>query len=242
MLTENQLIAKIRKLSHIKPRKDWVVLQKNQILGQELTSGEETSIIDVIRGLFSHRLILKPVMAGFLLVFVLFGLLGFAKNSLPGDPLYIIRKVAHLGQAILTPEAEKPAYQLKLANERLEDLAKAPAKNLAPTINEFQANISQAAKELSRIDATTSSPTIIKKIVQEAKKIKENKQKAESLGVVIDGTEELDSALEKLAENLIGDLKERTLTEEKQGILVKMKELFGEGKYSDVLELYLINQ
>jgi PHD/YefM family antitoxin component YafN of YafNO toxin-antitoxin module len=126
---------------------------------------------------------------------MIFGLLGFAKSSLPGDPLYIIRKVAHLGQAILTPEAEKSAYQLELANERLEDLANAPAKNLAPTINEFQANISQAAKELSKVDATTSSPTIIKKIVQEAKKIKENKQKAESLGVVIDGTEKLDSAL-----------------------------------------------
>jgi len=234
MLTQKQLIANVRKLSQIKPGKDWVILAKKGILGEEPSYRERVSV-----GFFSYW---KPALAGFFVVFMLFGVLGFAKNSLPGDPLYIIRKVAHLGQAILTPNTEKSAYQLELANERLEDLAKAPAKNLAPTINEFQANISQAVRELSRIDATTSSPTIIKKIVQEAQKIKENKQKAESLGLVTGGTEELDNALEKIAGNLIADLQERTLTTEKQDILVKMKELFGEGKHSEVLELYLTNQ
>lgn len=227
-MTENQLIAKIKELRQLKPRKDWVVLTKKNILGEEPR--------------FAFFPYFKPALAGFFVVFVMFGMLGFAKNSLPGDPLYIIRKVAHFGQAILTPEAEKPAYQLKLANDRLQDLTKASGKNLAPTIDEFQANISQAAKELSRIDATTSSPTTIKKIVQEAQKIKENKQKAEALGVVIDGTEELDNVLEKIAGDLIEDLKERLLTEEKQETLVKMEELFREGKHSEVLELYLTEQ
>ena len=228
MLADKQLIAKVRELRQIKPGKNWVVLTKKEILGEEPR--------------FAFFPYFKPALAGFFVVFMLFGLLGFAKNSLPGDSLYIIRKVAHLGQAILTPNAEKSAYQLELANERLEDLAKAPAKNLAPTINEFQANISQAVRELSRIDATTSSPTVIKGIVQGAQKIKENKQKAELLGVVTGGTEGLDSALGRISGNLIADLEERTLTEEKEEILVKMKELFGEGKYSEVLELYLVNQ
>jgi hypothetical protein len=228
MQAEKQLIGRVRQLRQIKPEKDWVFLTKKNILG------EEPKI-----AFFPY---FKPALAGFFVVFLLLGLLGFAKNSLPGDPLYLIRKVAHFGQAMLTPEAEKPAYQLKLANERLEDLTCASAKNLAPTIDEFQANISQAARELSKIDATTSSPTIIKRIVQETKKIKENKQKAESLGVVIDGTEELDNALRKMARDLIGDLERRLLTEEKQETLVKMKELFDQEKYSEVLELYLINQ
>ena len=228
MLAEKELIAKVRKLSHIKPGKDWVVLTKKGILGEEPS--------------FAFFPYFKPALAGFFVVFMLFGVLGFAKNSLPGDPLYIIKKVAHLSQAILTPEAEKSAYQLKLANERLEDMANASAKNLAPTINEFQANITEAAREISKIDATTSSPTVIKGIVQGAQKIKENKQKAELLGVVTGGTEELDSALGRISGNLIADLEERTLTEEKEEILVKMKELFGEGKYSEVLELYLVNQ
>ena len=233
MVTENQLIAKIRKLSQIKPRKDWVVLTKSQILGA----------VDVKHQPFYFPFF-KPAFAGLVVVFILFGAFGYnsVKNSLPGDPLYIIRKVAHLGQAILTSETDKPAYQLKLANDRLEDLTKVSAKNLAPTINEYQANISQAVKELSKVDAATSSPTVIKKIVQEAKKIEENKQKVESLGVVIDGTEELDDALGKIAGDLIVDLENRTLTEEKENILNKMRELFEQEKYSEALELYLINQ
>ncbi|TSC53744.1 MAG: hypothetical protein LiPW31_314 [Microgenomates group bacterium LiPW_31] len=216
MVTENQLIAKIRKLSQIKPRKDWVVLTKSQILGA----------VDVKHQPFYFPFF-KPAFAGLVVVFILFGAFGYnsVKNSLPGDSLYVIRKVAHLGQAILTSETDKPAYQLKLANDRLEDLT-----------------ISQAVKELSKVDAATSSPTVIKKIVQEAKKIEENKQKVESLGVVIDGTEELDDALGKIAGDLIVDLENRTLTEEKENILNKMRELFEQEKYSEALELYLINQ
>lgn len=242
MMTETDLVKKIQELKKIRPRKDWVVLTKSQILGENvkvrLSHFTYRDSISIIRNLFS----LKPALAGFFVVFILFGVLGFAKNSLPGDPLYIIRKVAHFSQAILTPEAEKPAYQLKLANDRLEDLTKASVKNLAPTINEFQASISQATKELSRFDATTSSPTLIKKIVEETKKLKENKEKVEFLGVVIEGTEELDNALGKMVGDLIGDLEKRTLTEEKEALLLKMKELFEEGKYSEALELYLVNQ
>jgi hypothetical protein len=95
---------------------------------------------------------------------------------------------------------------------------------------------------MSKMDATTSAPSLIKKIVEGTKKLKENKQKAESLGVVIDGTEELDNALGKIAGNLIGDLEKRSLTAERQDILAKMKELFEQGKYSEALELYLLNQ
>jgi hypothetical protein len=172
--------------------------------------------------------------------------LGYAliKNSLPGDILYTLRKAAHQGQAIFIPEEEKPAFQLKLANERLEDLTKAPARNLAPTINEFQANISEAAKNLVKIDATTSDPVVIKKIVEETKKLEENKQKVESLGVVIgeEGITELENALAKVVGDLIKDLEDRSLSEKKEGILNEMKELFETGKYAEALELYLINQ
>jgi len=240
MLTDKQIIAEIKKLSQIKPKKDWVFLTKKEILPP--TTFRE----GVLANIFSPekwwgvrpRYVLAPVLS----LVIIIGFLGFAKSSLPGEPLYIVRKVAHLGRAILASETEKSTFQLQLANDRLEDLTKASPKNLAPTINEFQANISQAARELSKIDATTSSPAVIKKIVEETKKLGENKQKVESLGVVIDGTQELDDALGKIVGNLIGDLESRTLTEQKQETLVKMKEFFDEGRYSDALELYLTSQ
>jgi len=229
-LAEKILIGNVKRLRQIKPRKDWVSSTKIQILG------EEPKIF-----LFPY---LKPAFAGLIAVFLLFGLFGFVKNSLPGDVLYLIRKAAHEGQAVFVSEQEKPVFQLKLANDRLEDLTKASVRNLSPTINEFQTNVLEAAKNLAKIDATTSDPVVIKKIVEETKKLEENKQKVEALGLVIgeEGTIELENALAKVTGNLIEDLESRTLNEEKEEILSQMKELFEEGKYSEALELYLINQ
>jgi ribosomal protein L10 len=186
----------------------------------------------------------KPVLATVTAFGILFGIFSLAQNSLPGDILYSIKKMTEKGRAVFVSEEEKPVFQLKLANERLEDLTKAPVKNLAPTISEFQANISEAAKNLTKIAATTSDPVIIKKIVEETKKLEENKQKVTALGVVIEGegTKEFDNALAKVAENLIEDLESRTLTEEKENILSEMKELTENGKHSEALEIYLINQ
>lgn len=229
-MQEKQLIGKIKELRQIKPKKDWVFNTKTKILGAE------TGIT-----FFPY---FKPALAGFLAIFILFGAFDLVKHSLPGDVLYTIRKISHKSQAVLMSEENKPAYQLKLANDRLEDLTKAPVKNLAPTIYEFQANVSEAAKNLAKIEATTSDPVAIQKIVEETKKLEENKQKVESLGVVIgeEGTQELNTALARLVENLIADLEERTLSEDQEKILTKMQELFSQEEYSQVLELYLISQ
>jgi len=231
-LTENELIGKLKELRQIQPQKSWVSLRKSQILPQESVG-------------FSFFPYLRPALAGFLAVFVLMGGLYLAvKNSVPGEALYTLRKIAHESEAFFVSEQEKPAFQLKLANDRLEDLAKASAKNLAPTISEFQANIAEAAKGLAKMDATTSDPVVMKKIVEATKKIEENKQKVESLGVVIDESEtaELNNILGKIVENLIKDLEERILTEEKAEILSQIKELFQAKNYSEALEVYLLNQ
>ena len=230
---EKVLIGKIKKLRQIKPRSSWVSSTKMEILGQEPG--------------FNFFPYLKPALAGLIAVCVLFGPLGYTlvKNSLPGDLLYQVRRIAHKSQAFFVSEAEKPAYQLKLANDRLEDLVKAPAKNLAPTINEFQANIFEAVRDLAYIDATTSDPLAIKKIVEETKKLEENTEKIKSLGVAIneDETEAVYEAVYKAtAVYLIEYLEDRTLTEEKEEILAQMKELFEKGEYSGALEIYLINQ
>jgi len=230
-LTEKELIGKLKELRQIKPQRDWTSITKTRILGVETTGG------------FTLFPYLKPAFAGFVCVFMVMGGLYIAvKNSIPGESLYAIRKIAHQGEAFFVSDQGKTLFQLKLANDRLEDLTKSPAKNLAPTLDEFQANISQAAKELSKIDATTTNAIAIKKIVEETKKLEENKQKVESLGVVIEGTQELDDVLQKIVGNLIEDLEQRSLTEEKEEVLNQMKELFDAEKYSDALELYLISQ
>ena len=229
-LTDQELIGKIRELRQITPTNSWVSFNKSRILGEEPK--------------FTFFPYSKPVFATVIAVFVLFGTFGYGlvKNSMPGDFLYAIRKIAHEYEAVFVPKNEQTAFQLKLANDRLEDLAKAPAKNMAPTISEFQANIYEAARTLSKIDATTSDPLAIRKIVDETKKLEGNKQKLDSLGVVYGGTEEVENVLSKITENLISDLDSRTLSEAQGNILVEMKKLFEEKKYSEALELYLVNQ
>ena len=238
MLTEKQLISKIKDLRQIKPSQNWVSFTKSQILGEDEKKGFAPFL-----NFGGFRL--KFAMASIMTLVLMLGSFGVLEHSLPGDLLYSVRSAFHKVQTALIPEQEKPAYQLKLANDRLDDLAKAPAKNLAPTISEYQANISEAARELVKMEATSSDPVAIRKIVDANKKLNENRQKAESLGVVIGGekeTAEWNNALKKVVGDVIKDLEGRTLADGKQEVLDEMKKLFEEGKYSESLEFYLTNQ
>jgi hypothetical protein len=238
-MTEKQLIGKIKDLRQIKPSQNWVSFTKSQILGED----ERKSFVPFWNYGFSNFR-LKFAMASILTIMIMLGSYGIVERSLPGDLLYIARRVVHKAQTVLLPDQEKPAYQLKLANDRLNDLANAPAKNLAPTISELQANISEAARDLARIDATTSDPIIMKKIVDAARKLNENKQKAESLGMVIGEKEtiELNKAFRPWADYLIKDLESRTLSEQKTTVLNQMKELYQEGEYDEVVIYFNNNQ
>jgi len=244
MITEKELIGKLRELRQIRPSKDWVVLTKNRILGQE----EKIELTP-----FSFW---KPALATVTAFGILFGIFAFSQSSLPGDLLYPIKKITEKAQAVFVSETEKPQASLELANKRLEELTKIvetnQVKNLAPAINEFQASVSEAAKNLSRIDATSSDPVVVKRFVEQAKNIEKKAKEAKSLGVVIEDEEleELQEASNKLElgllvsvlKNMISDLENRTLTEKQEEILSQMRELAEEGEYSEALELYLINQ
>jgi len=227
-MTEKQLIGKIKELRQIKPKREWVSLVKKDILGEDPG--------------FSFFPYFKPAFAGLIAVLMLFGTFGVIQNSLPGDILYSIKRMSEQSQVVFVPAEDRFAFQLKLANDRLDDLSRAPAKNLAPTINEFQANILEATRNLAKFEASSSSPMVIGKIMAEARKLEENRQKMESMGMVVGGKEELENALASVVENLIKDLGERTLSVEKEEVLSQVKELFEQGSYSDALELYLSSQ
>lgn len=219
-MIEKELIGKIRELRQIRPRKDWVVLTKGQILGEPK---------------ISFFPFFKPVLATVTALGILFGVFSLAQNSLPGDFLYSIKKITEKGQAVFVSEEEKPVFQLKLANDRLEDLTKAQAKNLAPTLSEFQASVFQAAKEIVEAEKPN-----IKEIVQQTKKLEENKQKVEALGVVLGETEKLDNALAQLVEREIEELASQTLNENQEELLEEAKESFEVGDYNQALEKILI--
>jgi hypothetical protein len=226
MRSEADLVKKIQELKEIKPRKDWVLLTKNQILGEEAIYRGRASI--------SFFPVWKPALATVTVLGVLFGILIFSQNSLPGDFLYPLKKISERSQAVFVSEEEKPAFQLKLANEKLEDLTKTPAKNLAPALSEFQASISEAAKEITEVKKLD-----VEEIVAETQKLEENKEKVKALGIIMGETKELDNAISQLVEREIKDLENRTLAEKQQVLLEGAREDYKKGNYSLALEKIL---
>jgi len=230
-MNEKTLIGKIEILRQIRPRKNWVILTKKRILGEERTlPGLFLDSFRVFQGLFFQY---KLALASLVLLFILGGTFVFAQKSLPGEPLFIVKKMTEKTRAVFISEEEKPKAQLELANRRLEDLAKIAEKNdvrkLAPAIDEFQANVSEAAKNLAK------AKTVGKDIVVQTQELEKNKEKIEKTLATQIGTEELENVYKDLAEQQIKDLENSSLTESQTKLLAQAKEYFEAGDYSNAL-------
>jgi len=175
----------------------------------------------------------KPVYAGLFCLLFVIGLFDFSQEALPGESLYYLKKVSERGEVLLASIEEKPRVRLELANRRLEELNQIAEKNqvrkLASAIGEFQANVSEVAKDLSRMKE------IDQEFVDQTKKLEQNKQKVEETLATKIETEELDGALASVVEREISDLEERSLTEEEKGLLEEAKQDFEGEDYSEAL-------
>ena len=230
-MDEKTLIGKIEILRQIRPRKNWVVLTKKRILGEERTlAGLFLDSLRVFQGLFYQY---KLALASLILLFILGGTFVFAQKSLPGEPLFLVKKITEKTRAVFVAENERPKVQLELANKRLEDLAKIAETNdvrkLAPAIDEFQANVSEAAKNL------TKAKTVGKDIILQTQELEKNKEKIEKTLATQIGTEELENVYKDLAEQQIKDLENSSLTESQTKLLAQAKEYFEAGDYSNAL-------
>lgn len=239
MITEKQLIGKIKVLGQIEPRKDWVVLTKRRILGQPPTLGG--LILDSFRVFPRLFFQYKFALATLSLILILVGTFGFAQISLPGEYLFPLKKITERSRAIFVSETEKPKVELELANKRLEELTiiayTNQVKKLAPAISEFQASVSEAAQKLVKIKEPEDSREAGKAIVAEIKKLEENKKRVESLGVVVGDAQDLENAMCQLAEREIENL--GTLTEKQQDLLGEAEEYLAEGECTLAFEQIL---
>lgn len=222
MRSDIQLIKKITKLKAIKPREEWVVLTKKNILGWEPK--------------FGLRLIFKPAFASLIVICMLGGIGVFAKNSLPGDLLYPIKRVGEKVVVSLMPEKSRSNIQLTIANNNLESIVRAVEANqsskIIPIVKEYQVNVSEAAQNLKKV-----AKTGVKGIAQVTKKIEENKEKIEkTYGVLLGENKDLDEALSQIVKSQIEDLDNATLSQPQQDILIQIKEDFASKKYSQALE------
>ena len=242
-MNERNLIKKIQTLKKIEPQKDWVVLTKNQILGSEeaVRASRISEILEVFQVLPRFSFGYKPALVAITFVGLLVGVFGFAQNALPGSLLYPVKKMTERAETFFVSSQDLPKAQLQLANKRLTELNQIvqtnQVKNMAPAINEFKNSALEAAKGLKMVD---DSPKLTRGIVDEAEKLKENKEKIEALGVVVGETKELNEALSQIVEREIKDLESRSLTLNQQKLLEKAKEDYQKGNFEQALEEVLV--
>ena len=226
---DKELIKKIRQLRQIKPSQDWVVFAKREILGEELPAGRErisiNSAISTILEIFPRIIFQKKLAYAVLTIFIiLVGTLGFAQSTVPGDLLFSVKKISEKTQAVFV--SEKAQYDLEIANKRLEDLIRVDENNREEAFKEYQASVSQAAKNLVK-EEPKNDPETVNKIVLELKKLEENKMGLGSLGIIIEESEEtkeLDNALAPFVQREIEKLQNSTLTDEQEKLLEEAKE------------------
>jgi len=242
-MDDKNFICEIKKLRQIKPNKEWAVFAKERILGEPFCAAQgkkNASFISVLE--IVPKFIFRYNKFAFAIVVVfgfVTGAFTFAQNSLPGDPVFILKKVTERTRTIFVSPEDLPQIQLEFANKRLDELNKIAqtnqSKKLAPAIHEFQANLSRAAQDL----VNTQNPNV-KEIVSETKKIMEGKEKVEALGVVVGGTDDLDSAILQLISREIKNLEMSQLSEEQQQIFAAAVKNFEEGNYAEALEKIVV--
>lgn len=244
-MQETKLINKLKELQQIKPRKDWVILVKNQILAEPKQAQKKQTfgILSFLPALIYQK---KLAYAFACLLFVIVEMFGFAQYTVPGDILFSVKKLTEQSQTAFVSQENQLKNNFEIASRRLDDLTQVVKdnrmQNIAPAIREFQASISEATKNL--IDSIGQKDLqTIKDIALQIKKIEDNKKQLQTLGVDLEATQEskdLNNALAPLVQREINDLEKTSLTEDQQKALNGIKELYDQQKYSDALEQILL--
>src|SRR3989344_1453251 len=135
--TEKELILKLQTLKDIKPRQDWVVFAKREILGGNKITIKASykekflGVLDFLPALTYQR---KLTYAFATLLLIMVGTLGFAQYTMPGDLLFSVKKVTEQSQAALSGQTNLRQNMANLSNR----IGKRGAKNKTITnINRF---------------------------------------------------------------------------------------------------------
>jgi hypothetical protein len=240
-MNQQQLINSIKELKEIKPRKEWAVLLKSQILQEpaknKIGNWEIGRLVENCKLIIENSFTRKLAYAFAAFIFVIFGMFGFARYTMPGDLLFPIKKIAEQSQASLTGQTSLKQNVASL-NNRINDLAQVAKEgkkdNIPSAISEISANATELAKNLK--DNPAKDPQTIKDIAKSLKTL------ADVPGTDLTENPAVKDLYQAVAYAEISDLEKSTLTEGQLTILEHIKDLYSQEKYSDALEeILLIN-
>lgn len=235
-MNQKELINSIKQLKEIKPRKEWAILVKSQILLEKqvelqvpVRQAKSAGFAEIISSVFLQR---KMAYAFAVVLFLVVGVFGFANYTVPGDLLFPVKKIAEQSQAALTGQ---PGLITTL-NNRINDLAQIAKDgrrgNIPSAISEISANVSELARDIK------ANP------IRDSKTIKEIANSLKTLasvpGTDLTGNPDVKDLYQTVVQSQIDDLQKTTLTDEQKEILSEVEDLYDQGKYTDALEKVLL--
>jgi hypothetical protein len=231
-MQEKDLILKIKKLKEIKPNSYWVSSTRETVF-----QAEERSAFSFFLQSFS-----KPAMT----TLASFGLIAVltvsAQTASPGEALYHVKRITEKGRMALTSQDNKQDFNLLLAHRRLDEVSNIVKKNeiekLSLAVKELESMKSKIQKDFVQSIESKPKEEVIKIARNFAPSVLEMEDKEDlligSLGVKVE-SELASSTAKNLAELLIEDYQERSLTENDQKKLVQAQEDFSKENYRSAL-------
>lgn len=237
-MEEKDIIKNLKRMKKVSPDKSWVLANKREILGED----SSYSVFGVAETFFKNLIVvhkLASVVA--LALFLLTGTVIYAQGSLPGDALYSVRKATENIRFAFRAD-DQPKLSFEVVQRRMEDLDRVvksnSSRNLAPAINELQASVSEAVKNVKVKED-------MKAVSDRLARIEAEKERMETLGIEIGENEELNDLKQKLAcknaKEEISFTETRTLTDSQEELLAEAKDLLEEGKCQKALDKILID-
>lgn len=239
-ISEKQLIESLKQLKEIKPRKEWAILLKSEILNSKLETNPKSKILISktvsdfglrISSLFSRKLAYSFAT----LVFVIIGIIGFAEYTVPGDLFFPVKKLSEQSQAALAGQSVLRQDVAALSN-RINDLAQVAKEgkkdNIPSAISEINANAKDLAQSLK--DNPIKDQKTLAKIANSLKTL------ANVPGTDLTASQDVKDLYRAVVQNQIADLQKTTLTDEQKIVFTDAEELYDQGKYADALEKILL--
>lgn len=229
-MKDQELITKLLELKSIRPRKNWVVFAKSQILTNsfEFNYGAKHEFYKNLLLSIRNPFLQKRLAYAFAVMMVAFiGLFGATSYlSVSNDNVSEQSSVSLMAGNEIKSEVE----DFKIKSQSLAQAVSAKSEDMSIVLQE----VKDAAKSLT--ETIQKDPDLVKVIALE---VNNNKAYLDISGE--DGLKESSDALYKAIDNqMIEDLEKTTLTLAQQESLNRIKKLYEEERYSYALESILL--
>ena len=227
-MTEQELINKLQFLKQVRPRQEWVVLSKNNILkNSPITQPVEAEFTSAPANIFNTIFTRKSAYTFAVLLMATLGVVGFMHYGALNVGVNT-QNLAAVSQVELSPEVKSNLEKFQTNSKDLALVAKTNPQNISVIADQ----VKLAAQALT--DAIKKDPKVAKEIALAVNNSRTYLANDE------DVKETNDSLIKMLDEQLFEDFNSITLTDEQAEQIKAAKDIFDKGDYPGALVNFLL--